>query len=292
MRILGEGHRDTLRAMVNLAFSYEFLGQQEEALELMQKAVEGSRKHLGDDHPDTLTYVRGFNRMFGMSAPPLQNLSDVRQRSKATICNDSFWFRIFILLSRFMYIDLWFGSTVGKERKTVSSKVKRCAKDCRVLEFYFRIYIGSKESIHIFNDCDDVKPQDGVATSRIDEIRRFVAEDRRPIRSSFKTSSIGTPSPSSRQCSSASHANPSITSSPAEVSASPQPTPSSLPPPPVPASPSSNSIVPKPSTRSPVPLWRNLIPIYSPLTKTQRLVPFFLLVGKRCLLVPNPLCIC
>jgi Tetratricopeptide repeat len=48
---LGEEHPDTLICINNLACIYEGLGRIAEALSLMQQAVDGSQRSLGDEHP-------------------------------------------------------------------------------------------------------------------------------------------------------------------------------------------------------------------------------------------------
>ncbi|KAJ6500305.1 hypothetical protein DFH09DRAFT_1289825 [Mycena vulgaris] len=53
-KILGEDHPNTLRAMGNLASTYQSLGRLQEAEELMGVVHEKQRKILGEDHPDTL----------------------------------------------------------------------------------------------------------------------------------------------------------------------------------------------------------------------------------------------
>ncbi|KAF8177979.1 P-loop containing nucleoside triphosphate hydrolase protein [Mycena galopus ATCC 62051] len=53
-KLLGDDHRDTLRAMNNLASTYRNLGRFQEAEKLQLVVLEKLRKLLGDDHLDTL----------------------------------------------------------------------------------------------------------------------------------------------------------------------------------------------------------------------------------------------
>jgi hypothetical protein len=68
----------------------------------MQKAVDGSRKHVGEDHPDTLRRVEDLTRIVGTSIPPLRNSSDVRQKRKKPTRDVSFRFRICASISLLM----------------------------------------------------------------------------------------------------------------------------------------------------------------------------------------------
>ena len=52
-RILGDTHPDTLKAMSDLALTYWERRNVNEAVNLLQKTMEGSQKTFGDDHPKT-----------------------------------------------------------------------------------------------------------------------------------------------------------------------------------------------------------------------------------------------
>ena len=54
LKVLGEGHPDTLLSLNNLAITYGDLGDLEKEIELMEKVYTLSCKVLGEEHPDTL----------------------------------------------------------------------------------------------------------------------------------------------------------------------------------------------------------------------------------------------
>ncbi|KAF8190581.1 hypothetical protein K438DRAFT_1763045 [Mycena galopus ATCC 62051] len=58
-KLLGDDHRDTLRAMNNLASTYHSLGQLQEAEKLQLVVLEKQTKLLGDDHLNTLSAMTG-----------------------------------------------------------------------------------------------------------------------------------------------------------------------------------------------------------------------------------------
>jgi tetratricopeptide (TPR) repeat protein len=69
-RILGERHPDTLTTMNNLALSYNSLGRRQEAIQVLQEAVDGSRTVLGENHPDTRSRVALLNEWLGKLNSP------------------------------------------------------------------------------------------------------------------------------------------------------------------------------------------------------------------------------
>jgi hypothetical protein len=53
VRVLGEGHPDTLSSRNNLAGAYQAAGRLGEAIPLYEAALAGLVRVLGEDHPDT-----------------------------------------------------------------------------------------------------------------------------------------------------------------------------------------------------------------------------------------------
>jgi hypothetical protein len=53
--VLGAEHPDTLTSMNNLAFIWKYLGQDKEAIELMEECVALQSRIIGIDHPQTLS---------------------------------------------------------------------------------------------------------------------------------------------------------------------------------------------------------------------------------------------
>ena len=52
-RTLGDEHPSTLGSIINLARFLRDLGIKADALEMYRKALEASRRVLGEDHPET-----------------------------------------------------------------------------------------------------------------------------------------------------------------------------------------------------------------------------------------------
>jgi serine/threonine protein kinase/tetratricopeptide (TPR) repeat protein len=59
-KIRGPEHRDTLAAMLNLAFSYDCAGRHAEAIKLREDLLALCRKALGEDHPDTVYVMQSL----------------------------------------------------------------------------------------------------------------------------------------------------------------------------------------------------------------------------------------
>jgi hypothetical protein len=55
--VLGADHPDALTCMVNLAQTWKSQGRDEEAVTLMQKAVNLRKEKLGSDHPHTVQSI-------------------------------------------------------------------------------------------------------------------------------------------------------------------------------------------------------------------------------------------
>ncbi|MFF8787997.1 FxSxx-COOH system tetratricopeptide repeat protein [Streptomyces sp. NPDC015125] len=55
LRVLGEGHPDTLTSRNNLAYAYDAAGDLERAIPLHEQNLADRLRVLGEDHPDTLT---------------------------------------------------------------------------------------------------------------------------------------------------------------------------------------------------------------------------------------------
>jgi hypothetical protein len=53
-RILGVEHPDTIRAMANLAATYQNLGKYTEAEKLEMQVLDARNRILGVEHPDTI----------------------------------------------------------------------------------------------------------------------------------------------------------------------------------------------------------------------------------------------
>jgi tetratricopeptide (TPR) repeat protein len=68
-RSIGPEHPDTLKAMHNLAISYDDAGRRDEALKLREEVLALRRKVLGPEHPDTLRRCTTW-RIPMMSRPP------------------------------------------------------------------------------------------------------------------------------------------------------------------------------------------------------------------------------
>lgn len=63
---MGAEHPDTLISLENQTYFYNSLDRRLEAVELIQKAVDGSRIVLGEDHPDTLRRIRMIGSVLGI----------------------------------------------------------------------------------------------------------------------------------------------------------------------------------------------------------------------------------
>jgi hypothetical protein len=59
----GEEHPETLRSASNLAYSLSGQGKHAEAEEMLQAALEVSRRVLGAGHPSTLAYAENLQRL-------------------------------------------------------------------------------------------------------------------------------------------------------------------------------------------------------------------------------------
>jgi len=79
-QILGETRPETVRAMANLALSYEHCGRRQDALDLMEKAIDVSREHLGEDHPDTRDQMEYYKKMLGTAIRSLWSWSNKSQK--------------------------------------------------------------------------------------------------------------------------------------------------------------------------------------------------------------------
>jgi cob(I)alamin adenosyltransferase len=58
LRVLGEGHPDTLVSMSNLAATSVAQGDLAGALELVRRTLEKRRRYLGETHPSTMDSAR------------------------------------------------------------------------------------------------------------------------------------------------------------------------------------------------------------------------------------------
>ena len=65
LNLLGEEKEDTISAMNNLALTLNYLGRNDEALELQHKAFDLYKKNLGDDHPYTITAMNNLALTLG-----------------------------------------------------------------------------------------------------------------------------------------------------------------------------------------------------------------------------------
>jgi hypothetical protein len=61
LRVLGQEHPDTLTSMNNLACTWKSQNRDAEALDLLSSCLELSRRKLGLNHPNTLTFTRSYN---------------------------------------------------------------------------------------------------------------------------------------------------------------------------------------------------------------------------------------
>jgi tetratricopeptide (TPR) repeat protein len=60
IKVLGPEHPDTLKAMQNLANSYDDAGRRDEALKLREKVMALRRKVSGPEHPDTVSAMKNL----------------------------------------------------------------------------------------------------------------------------------------------------------------------------------------------------------------------------------------
>ena len=57
LKVLGQEHPSTLKSINNLAHTYKNLDRTDDAINLMERAVELRSKTIGPDHPDTIVSV-------------------------------------------------------------------------------------------------------------------------------------------------------------------------------------------------------------------------------------------
>ncbi|KAJ7220257.1 hypothetical protein GGX14DRAFT_355273, partial [Mycena pura] len=63
-QIMGVDHPETLDSMGNLAYTYNQLGQFENALELGSLVTTKSKQTLGEDHPDTVSFMNNLGVVY------------------------------------------------------------------------------------------------------------------------------------------------------------------------------------------------------------------------------------
>lgn len=60
--VLGEEHPNTLTTMNSLAFTWKEMGQDSEAIKLMEECVQPRKRILGANHPNTLPSSAALTR--------------------------------------------------------------------------------------------------------------------------------------------------------------------------------------------------------------------------------------
>ncbi len=88
---LGPDHPDTLKAMTNLANSYDDLGRRADALALREETLARQKISLGADHPDTLKGMNNVARSYftaGRTADALKLLTEILERRKTLLGPD------------------------------------------------------------------------------------------------------------------------------------------------------------------------------------------------------------
>jgi tetratricopeptide (TPR) repeat protein len=106
--VIGPEHPDTLRAMLNLAISYDEAGRREEALKLREEALPLSRKVNGPEHTDTLKAMKNLANSYcsaGRSSEAISLLAkacEVDPKDTDSVIKLATW-------------QTWFGQDAGYE---------------------------------------------------------------------------------------------------------------------------------------------------------------------------------